>query len=135
MPQQQRRFICLAIALLVVGGCGPAPDAETLTGEMLLARIDAGDAPLTLDVRTPGEFAAGHIPGAVNIPHDAVAERFAELGVKPDDEIVVYCQSGRRAALAEDVLAGAGFRRVRHLEGDFAGWQADGRPVTTGPGS
>jgi phage shock protein E len=84
------------------------------------------DAPLLLDVRTPEEFAAGHVPGAVNIPHDQVAKRLSEI----DDGrwVLVYCQSGRRAGIAEGVLADAGFD-VRQIEGSWARWKADGRPV------
>jgi rhodanese-related sulfurtransferase len=84
------------------------------------------DAPLLLDVRSPEEFAAGHVPGAVNIPHDQVGKRLSEIDGKR--WVLVYCQSGRRASMAEGVLAGAGFD-VRQVEGSWARWKADGRPV------
>ena len=54
------------------------------------------DAPLLLDVRTPEEFAQGHLPGAVLIPHDQLASRLAEIEGKP--WVLVYCRSGARAA-------------------------------------
>jgi rhodanese-related sulfurtransferase len=94
-----------------------------------MARLDAGDAPLILDVRSPGEYAAGHIPGAVNIPHDALGVRLDELGADPDREIVVHCQSGRRAATAEQMLMDAGYTGIQHLDGDMAGWRSAGLPV------
>lgn len=85
------------------------------------------DAPLLLDVRSPEEFAAGHVPGAVNIPHDQVARRLSE--VDRQRWVLVYCQSGRRAGIAEGVLADAGFD-VRQVEGSWARWKAEGRPAT-----
>ena len=98
--------------------------------ESLLALQAAHDpALLVLDVRTPEEFAKGHVPGAVNIPHDQIAARLAE--VPKDQEIVLYCGSGRRAGLAADVLTANGYTRLAHLQGDMNGWVAQGRPVET----
>lgn len=89
---------------------------------------------LVLDVRTAEEFAAGHVPGAVNVPHDQVATRLAELPKERD--IVLYCRSGRRVAAAAEVLAANGFKRLAHLTGDLPGWADAGHPVapsTRGP--
>lgn len=80
-----------------------------------------------LDVRSAGEYAAGHVPGAVNVPHDQVAARLAEL--PRDREIVLYCRSGRRAGLAAEVLAANGFRNLALLSGDMPAWEASGNPV------
>jgi rhodanese-related sulfurtransferase len=80
-----------------------------------------------LDVRTPQEYAEGHVPGAVNVPQDQLASRLAE--VPKDKDVVIYCRSGRRSALAADVLAANGYSRLSHLEGDMNAWVAKGRPV------
>ena len=80
-----------------------------------------------LDVRTPGEFAQGHIKGAINIPYDQLDQHLARFD--KDTEIVVYCRSGRRAAIAEDVLINNGLLKVSHLEGDILGWEAKGLPI------
>ncbi len=103
--------------------------ADTISAEELAARIASGDAPLVLDVRTPEEFADGHLPGARNIPHDALAGRLDELGAARDDEIVVHCHSGRRAIAAETVLREAGFSHVRDLDGHWQGWKQAGLPT------
>ena len=65
-----------------------------------------------LDVRTPAEFAAGHVKGAVLVPHDQVGARLAELEQYRDRDLVVYCLSGRRSAIAIDVLKSNGFTRL-----------------------
>lgn len=132
-----RRFTVALVAILAVGAfaCSDAatdPIAETeasVTGEALAARLAAGDAPLILDVRTAAEFEAGRVPGSINIPHTELAARLDELGPGARDrEVVVYCESGRRAEVAEAVLRDAGYARTVHLEGDMAAWRRDQRP-------
>ena len=99
----------------------------SISPEALLA---AGPAnALILDVRTPGEFGSSHVPGAVNVPHGELAARLAELGANRDRPVIVYCESGRRAGLAEALLVEAGFSDVRHLEGDMRAWREAGRPT------
>jgi rhodanese-related sulfurtransferase len=82
-------------------------------------------------VRTPQEYAEGHIAGAGHVPYDQLATRLAE-GPK-DKDVVLYCRSGRRAGIAADVLAANGYTRLSHLEGDMPAWIAQGRPVVEGP--
>ncbi len=66
-----------------------------------------------LDVRTPGEFGSGHIPGAKNIPVSDLAERLAE--VPSDKVVVVYCASGMRSASAKRILTRSGRKTVHDL--------------------
>jgi len=112
-----------AVAAVVV----PQMSAEALSAR--LAPGAAGPAPLVLDVRRAEEFTAGRVPGARNLSHEQVVADPALLGVPMDAEIVVYCQSGRRANLALEALQKAGYTRLVHLEGDFRSWQSQGRPV------
>lgn len=103
-----------------------------VTAEALLVRLAKPDPSLLLlDVRSPEEYAAGHVPGARNLPQDQLAARLGELQVAKDagQDVVLYCRSGRRAALALQTLRGAGFSKIAHLEGDFQGWEAAGRDV------
>lgn len=68
-----------------------------------------------VDVRTPAEFAAGHVPGAVNIPHDQVAARHAEVG-PPSTPVLLYCRSGRRTAIAAQALREKGFSSIYDMQ-------------------
>src|SRR5512141_2626871 len=71
----------------------------------LAARLrDTQNVPLLVDVRTPAEFREGHIAGAINIAHDEIASRWPALNVPRDDEVFVYCGTGRRAGLAQQAL-------------------------------
>ena len=68
-----------------------------------------------VDVRTPAEFAAGHVPGAVNIPHDQMAARHAEVG-PPSTPVLLYCRSGRRPAIAAQALREKGFSSLYDMQ-------------------
>lgn len=119
-------------AVAMVGGPATAVAAErTVSAEVLAVRLQGPAPPTVLDVRGADEFAEGHLPGAVLIPHDQVPARLGELG--PPREIVLYCRSGRRARMAGPALEQAGFE-VIYLDGDYPGWVAGERPVAYGAG-
>jgi NADPH-dependent 2,4-dienoyl-CoA reductase/sulfur reductase-like enzyme/rhodanese-related sulfurtransferase len=99
------------VAAGVLRGDHPVVHAEEL----------AENAAFLLDVRTPAEFAAGHIPGAVNIPIDELRHRRDEL--PRDRPIVAYCQVGQRGYNATRLLLQRGFG-VRNLSGGYASYQS-----------
>lgn len=81
---------------------------------------------LLIDVRTPEEFASGHIQGAVNIPVDDLTGRLSEV---PNNQPgVVYCRSGNRSARASQILAQSGYTSIYDLGGIIA-WAEQGFPV------
>src|SRR6188508_427138 len=73
-----------------------------------------------LDVRSPEEYAGGHLPGAVNIPVQELDRRMAEVGPR-DGEVILYCRSGSRSARATELLRRHGFSRVHNL-GPMTAW-------------
>ena len=64
-----------------------------------------------VDVRTPQEFASGHVPGAINIPYEEIGKRAAEIG-PPSTPVVLYCRTGRRSGVAAEALQKAGYGRL-----------------------
>jgi len=104
-------------------------DTEQVDREELLRRVGAGES-VVLDVRPATEYAAGHIPGAISIPLDELAERLDEL---PDDlEVVAYCR-GAYCAFSHDamrMMSSRGRQAVRLADG-FVEWQAAGMPSAT----
>lgn len=123
-----RRLPVLALAALAFAAraAGPADIEPGALG----ARIAWADRSLlVLDVRTPAEYAEGHLPGAVNIPHTELGARIGELEDARDRDIVVYCRSGGRSAQALETLGKSGFKRILHLKGDYARWSEEKRPV------
>lgn len=120
-----RRFIPLSLLLLAMPMTALA--GRPAVSPAAVAEITArADAPILLDVRTPEEFAQGHLPGAVLIPHDQLAARLDEIG--RDRWVLVYCRSGKRASTAQDILEDAGIE-VRQVEGSWLRWQEEERPV------
>jgi len=82
----------------------------------LAHRLVASGAVL-VDVRTPEEFAARHIDGAINVPVDALESRLADVSKDTSKPIVVYCGSGRRAGRAKQILVDHGYSQVTNLGG------------------
>ncbi len=95
-------FVALAVVMLA------SAHAESGAKEAMAAGATL------IDVRTPGEFAEGHLAGAVNIPVDALQTRLNEVGAK-DKPVVVYCRSGKRSARAKGLLKEAGYLKVFDL--------------------
>ena len=92
---------------------------KLVLGSLLAAASLAASAEQYLiDVRSPEEFAEAHADGAVNIPVDEVSQKISEIA-----DIYVYCRSGRRAGVAQQVLNGMGYRKVTNL-GTLADAQA-----------
>ncbi|HEU5073822.1 MAG TPA: rhodanese-like domain-containing protein [Polyangiaceae bacterium] len=106
----------IVVAAVVAGWfwlrAGTAPGAD--------ARALVRDGALLVDVRSPEEYAAGHIDGAVNIPVGELKTRLGELGDK-QRSIVLYCRSGARSAKAKTLLESTGFTSVVNL-GAMSSW-------------
>ena len=112
----------------------PASGVPELDPDALIGRQATGDPSLViLDVRSPEEYATGHVPGALNVPHDVLEARLESLPELRDRDVVVYCRSGRRSALALEVLKRHGLSRLLHLSGDMDAWTQAARPVERPP--
>ena len=126
------RRLALVVIAFAIASMALASEPQRVEPKAVNERIAWSDRSLVLlDVRTPAEFAEGHLPGAINIPHTELASRVAELSDARDRDIVVYCRSGTRAEQALGVLKDAGFSRLFHLDGDYQRWSSEKRPVTT----
>lgn len=132
-----------ALAVSTVASCssGEEGDAGTATAVAAaperqapseFAAVASEPGAVVLDVRTAAEYAAGHLPGAVNL--DASASGFRERLEAMDrgTTYAVYCQSGRRSAAALATMADLGFTRAVDLEGGIGAWAAAGGEVVTG---
>lgn len=82
-----------------------------------------------LDVRTPEEYAAGHIPGALNRDYYSPDFRDDLNRFNKSKTYLVYCGSGMRSAAARDIMRELGFQQIYNMTGGFSAWQASGLPV------
>jgi len=126
--RQSKSIIQALLLICLLSACGAGNNIRTITPASLLDQ--PGDQRgLIIDVRSPGEYRAGHVPGAINIPHTSIGQELSQLDGYKDKPVVLYCKSGRRAGIAGEILAGAGFKQLHHLEGDMDGWLAGSYPV------
>ena len=91
----------------------------------LINREDA----LVIDVREPGEYGAGHALGAKNLPLARIESGAGDVAKKKDATLIVYCESGDRAAKAVAALRKHGYTKVLNLSGGFGAWKQAGLPV------
>ena len=99
------------------------PSVNPTQATQLINREDA----LVVDVREPGEYGAGHILGARNVPLARIGE--APVAKKMDKPVIVYCDTGNRSAKAAAALRSQGYARAVNLAGGLGAWQQAGLPV------
>lgn len=122
----------LAIPLMVVLSACSGSDAKInqLNADGFASNIQ-NPATVILDVRTAGEFAAGHIAGAVNIDVESANFDSKIANLDKNVEYSIYCHSGRRSMIAANKMAETGFTKLTNLQDGIISWQAAGFPLVT----
>lgn len=113
MPFNQRSFLQLSGLLLLLSLLLSACDSSAERKEISLQAwqmID--DGALVIDVRSPKEYAEGHLEAVPNIPHDDIAELIKVIGNNKSRPVVLYCRSGHRAGVSQEALAEAGYTNI-----------------------
>lgn len=131
-----KRFLCLFTVLVLslsLVACGtqktddpaaPPPPYQTIAPADVKALLDDGTAFTLLDVRRPDEYAAGHIPGAVNLPNEKIGDTKPDSLPDQNATIVVYCRTGVRSKEAANKLLALGYTDVRDM-GGIMDWPYD----------
>ena len=115
------QFCGLRAEVTSIGGNGlMSSEALEIMPVELQKQIDAGKAPIILDVREPQEYQINKIAGSTLIPLGELPQRYQELD--PDKEIVTHCKMGQRSAKAADFLRTVGFTKVKNLRGGILAW-------------
>ena len=115
------KWIPIFAALLFLAGCSATgregPGYSQITMEEARQRLSIECGFIILDVRTPEEFAAGHIPGALNIPNETIGtDEIPQLPEK-EQRIYVYCRSGNRSKQAAEKLIALGYTDIVEIGG------------------
>ena len=106
-----------------------APTSPERVDATVFADVVASPGATVIDVRTPEEFAAGHIEGAVNYNVEG-PDFAAQIGdLDPAGTYAVYCRSGNRSQVAVSAMSQAGINGIYELESGIVGWEEAGRPV------
>ena len=108
------RHILLCGCSAVLCGCGNPGSA--ISGAPANAQV-APDSFVLIDVRSAEEYASGHLRGAVNIPHDRIADEIGSVAADKTARIILYCRSGRRADTALNALKAIGYENVSNYGG------------------
>lgn len=122
----------LAVLATLLAGCSSDATAVSTVDATQFLQVVAEPEVTVIDVRTPEEYASGHLAGAVNLDVEDPGFAAAIQTLDPEQAFAVYCRSGRRSAVAADAMAGAGFSQVTNLSGGLVDLQAAGATVVAG---
>ena len=123
------KFTLIAFFSLLFGACQHTDFVKTIPAEEFAQYITEEGVQL-LDVRTPEEYAEGHLEGAVLVDFkaDGFVEK-AEAQLQKDKPVALYCRGGRRSHSAAELLYKAGFQQLVELQGGITAWNEAGKPV------
>ena len=118
-----KKLVFLLLAVMLLTACGQDKEKDqgavymNITAEEAKAIMDSEDGYIILDARTQEEYDQGHIPGAIVISHEEIAENAEEVLTDKDQLILVYCRSGRRSKIAAEALVELGYTNIKEFGG------------------
>jgi thioredoxin len=139
MQMQKMKYLLLSLLIISLYSCSNGQgilssdgDNYQLTAQQFSDKIQQTPGAMVIDVRTPEEFAKGHLPNAVNldIRNDGFADAISKLDTSK--AVFVYCLSGGRSAAAARKMRTSGISRVFELQGGMMQWRSAGLPETAG---
>ena len=118
-----KKLVFLLLAVMLLTACGQDKENDqgavyvNITAEEAKQIMDSEEGYVILDVRTQEEYDQGHIPGAIVISHEEIAEKAEEVLTDKDQLILVYCRSGRRSKIAAEALVELGYTNIKEFGG------------------
>ena len=118
-----KKLVFLLLAVMMLTACGQDTEKDqgavymNITAEEAKQIMDSEEGYIILDVRTQEEYDQGHIPGAILISHEEIAEKAEDVLTDKDQLILVYCRSGRRSKLAAEALVELGYTNIKEFGG------------------
>ena len=134
MNIKKSHYLFIALLWISLLSCGQkqkegSPDQDSMSKVSLISPAELNKVNkdiLLIDVRTPGEYASGHLENSINI--DYKADNFKDLisELDPNQEVYVYCKVGGRSARSAKVMKEMGFKKVYDLKGGIIAWEKEG---------
>ena len=118
-----KKLVFLLLAVMMLTACGQDTEKDqgavymNITAEEAKQIMDSEEGYIILDVRTQEEYDQGHIPGAIVISHEEIAEKAEKVLTDKDQLILVYCRSGRRSKIAAEALVELGYTNIKEFGG------------------
>ena len=118
-----KKLIILLLAVMMLTACGQDTEKDqgavyvNITAEEAKEIMDSEEGYIILDVRTQEEYDEGHIPGAIVISHEEIAEKAEKVLTDKEQLILVYCRSGRRSKIAAEALVELGYTNIKEFGG------------------
>ena len=118
-----KKRIFLLLAVMILTACGQDKENNqgavyvNITAEEAKQIMDSEEGYIILDVRTQEEYDLGHIPGAIMISHEEIAEKAEGVLTDKDQMILVYCRRGRRSKIAAEALVELGYTNIKEFGG------------------
>ena len=118
-----KKLVFLLLAVMMLTACGQDTEKDqgavyvNITAEEAKQIMDSEEGYIILDVRTQEEYDQGHIPGAIVISHEEIAEKAEDVLTDKDQLILVYCRSGRRSKIAAEALVELGYTNIKEFGG------------------
>lgn len=135
-----RNFLIGALSLVLVGAWSHVaaqhapvdPNATETEAARLHDEMGTDEKLLVIDVRTPKDFEAGHVPGVINIPIEELAKKIGEMKLSKETAIVTVCDRGGRSSRAAVELKNMGFKTTSFCR--LESWKEKGYKVESGDG-
>ena len=118
-----KKLVFLLLAVMLLTACGQDKENDegavyvNITAEEAKQIMDGEEGYIILDVRTQEEYNQGHIPGAIVISHEEIADKAENVLTDKDQLILVYCRSGRRSKIAAEALVELGYTNIKEFGG------------------
>ena len=118
-----KKLIFILLAVMMLTACGQDKENDqgaiyvNITAEEAKEIMDSEEGYIILDVRTQEEYDQGHIPGAIVISHEEIAEKAEEVLTDKNQLILVYCRSGRRSKITAEALVELGYTNIKEFGG------------------
>ena len=118
-----KKLVFLLLAVMMLTACGQDKENDqgavyvNITAEEAKQIMDSEEGYIILDVRTQEEYDQGHIPGAIVISHEEIAEKAEKVLTDKNQMILVYCRSGRRSKIAAEALVELGYTNIKEFGG------------------